>query len=160
MTYILTGTVLFPLFKWIYGMAGAENPANLAWRTSCIIPGFICTAFTFVVLRSSDDSPKGNYQKRKRLGLMRKESAASHLKAATLDYNTWILLIQYGCCFGVEITASNALALYFSEEFDLSTASAAALGSTFGIMNLVFRGLGGFMSDVSNVSYALLHTCG
>ena len=85
-------------------------------------------------MRSSDDSPKGNYQKRKRLGLMQKQSAVNHLKAGALDFNTWILLIQYGCCFGVELTATNAIAMYFREEFDLSTASAAAVGSVFGLM--------------------------
>ena len=147
---ILTGSILFPFFEWMYGAAGAEDPSNLAWRTSCIIPGLVCTAFTFIILRSSDDSPKGNYRKRKRLGLMQKDSAMSHLKAGVFDYNTWILLIQYGCCFGVEITTTNAVALYFKEEFELSTASAAALGSIFGFMNIFFRGLGGFFSDMSN----------
>ncbi|KAL7487690.1 hypothetical protein ACHAW6_013254 [Cyclotella cf. meneghiniana] len=150
-TYILTGSIMFPLLEWIYRTAGTTmDPAELAWRTSCILPGLLCIGFTFVVIRSSDDSPKGNYQKRKRLGLMQKDSALYHLKSAVTDLNTWLLLIQYGCCFGVELTTSNAVALYFKEEFELSTASAAAVGSVFGWMNLFCRGLGGFLSDVSN----------
>ena len=39
-------------------------------------------------------------------------------------------------------------ALYFKEEFELSTE--AAVASTFGWMNLFARGLGGFLSDISN----------
>lgn len=81
---------------------------------------------------------------------MQKNSAMNQLQSGVLDYNTWILLIQYGCCFGVELTTSNAVALYFKEEFELSTASAAAVGSVFGFMNIFCRGLGGFLSDVSN----------
>jgi MFS family permease len=123
-TMILTGSVLFPFFEWIYRAAGTErDPSELAWRTCCIIPGLICIVFTFIVIRSADDSPKGNYQKRKRLGLMQKDSAMNHVKSAVMDLNTWLLLIQYGCCFGVEITTSNALSLYFIEKFELSTAS-------------------------------------
>ena len=73
-----------------------------------------------------------------------------HIKAAVRDHNTLLLLIQYGCCFGVELTTSNAAALYFKTEFELSTEAAAAVASTFGWMNLFARGLGGFLSDISN----------
>jgi NNP family nitrate/nitrite transporter-like MFS transporter len=48
------------------------------------------------------------------------------------------------------LTTSNAVALYFKEEFELSTPASAAVGSVFGFMNLFCRGLGGFCSDVSN----------
>ncbi len=81
---------------------------------------------------------------------MQKPSAMKHIKAAIHDHNMWLLLIQYGCCFGVELTTSNAAALYFAEEFELSTEAAAAVASTFGWMNLFARGLGGFLSDISN----------
>jgi len=148
---IFVGSMLFPFFKWIYRMAGTEkDPAELSWRTCCIIPGLVCTVFTIFVIRYADDSPKGNHHKRKHLGLMQKQSAMKHIKAAIHDHNTWLLLVQYGCCFGVELTTSNAAALYFQEEFELSTEAAAAVASTFGWMNLFARGLGGFLSDISN----------
>jgi len=148
---IFVGSMLFPLFKWIYRLAGTEqDPAELSWRTACIIPGLMCTIFSYFVIRCSDDSPKGNYAKRKDLNLMQKPSAMKYIKAAIHDHNTWLLLIQYGCCFGVELTTSNAAALYFKEEFELSTEAAAAVASTFGWMNLFARGLGGFLSDISN----------
>jgi len=62
---------------------------------------------------------------------------------------------MYGCCFGVELTTINAAALYFTEEFKLSTESAAAVAFTFGGMNLFARGLGGFLSDVSNAYWGM-----
>merc|ERR1712125_84387 len=46
-----------------------------------------------------------------------------------------------------ELTMNNAAALYFVEEFGQTTASAAAIASIFGWMNLFARGLGGFCSD-------------
>lgn len=145
---IFVGSMLFPFFKWIY--AETDDPAELSWRTCCAIPGLFCVAFTFVIIRYSDDSPKGNYHKRKNVGLMQRPSAMKNFKAAMLDYNTWLLLIQYGCCFGVELTTTNAAALYFKEEFEMSTEAAAAVASIFGWMNLFARALGGFLSDISN----------
>ena len=148
---IFVGSMLFPMFKAIYSAAGTEtDPAELSWRSCCVIPGLICTVFTYFVYKYADDSPKGNYTKRKSLGLMQKPSAMKHIKTALRDHNTWLLLIQYGCCFGVEITTTNAAALYFHQEFELSIESAAAVASIFGWMNLFARGLGGFLSDISN----------
>lgn len=148
---VLIGAMLFPLFRWIYTAAGTTmDPAEASWRTCCVIPGLLCIAFAFVLLRYSDDHPKGNYRKRKHLGLMQKASAIKHIKAAIRDHNTWLLFIQYGCCFGVELATMNAATLYFKENFELSTESAAAIASTFGWMNLFARGLGGFISDISN----------
>jgi MFS transporter, NNP family, nitrate/nitrite transporter len=41
-------------------------------------------------------------------------------------------------------------AIYFHDEFKLSTESAAAIASIFGWMNLFARGLGGYLSDRAN----------
>ena len=57
------------------------------------------------------------------------------------------------CCFGVEITMTNAAVLYFTSKFeDLSIEKAAAIASIFGWMNLFARGLGGFCSDMMNAT--------
>ena len=106
---VFVGAMLFPFFKWIYGLAGTTmDPAEASWRTCCVIPGLMCTLFAFFIIRNSDDHPKGNYSKRKRLSLMPKPSSVEFFKAAIRDHNTWLLLIQYGCCFGVELTTTNA----------------------------------------------------
>mmetsp|Transcript_39208 Transcript_39208/g.80315 ORF Transcript_39208/g.80315 Transcript_39208/m.80315 type:complete len:284 (-) Transcript_39208:1007-1858(-) len=139
-TQILIGSILFPLFKLIYGETDPDEPAEKAWRTVCVVPGFFCILCAWGIIRYSDDCPKGNYRKRERLGLMPSVSAEKSLKAASLDRNTWLLIAQYACCFGVELTMSNAAVLYFTEEFGLSTERASAIASIFGWMNLFARG--------------------
>ncbi|KAL3907090.1 MAG: hypothetical protein SGARI_003707 [Bacillariaceae sp.] len=98
----------------------------------------------------SDDCPKGQYKELKKHGVMAEVSAAASFRAGALNINTWILFIQYACCFGVELTMNNAAALYFRDQFDQSTESAAAIASIFGWMNLFARGTGGFISDKMN----------
>ena len=74
-------------------------------------------------------------------------SASASFREGAINFNTWVLYIQYAACFGVELTMNNASATYFNEEFGLSTAKAAAVASIFGFMNIFARGLGGFLSD-------------
>jgi NNP family nitrate/nitrite transporter-like MFS transporter len=147
-TQIVMGSVLFPLFK--TGMS-----ANMAWRTVSIVPAIVglCTGLT--VLKISDDCPNGNYKELKSHGVMKEVSAAASFRTGAMNINTWLLFIQYACCFGVELTMNNAAASYFKDTFDLSTESAAAIASIFGWMNLFARGLGGFTSDKFNAKMGM-----
>merc|ERR1712060_1017248 len=92
----------------------------------------------------------GNYKELKEKGIMQNVSAAASFRQGALNMNSWILFIQYGCCFGVELTMNNAAALYFVEEFGQTTESASAIASIFGWMNLFARGVGGYCSDKMN----------
>lgn len=159
-TQIVMGSIVFPLFKSMYGGETSQGDdfdraSDLAWRTACVVPAVLCLVMAFVVIRYSDDSPKGNYSKRGREGHMPEVSTTANIKAAVFNLNTWILFVQYGCCFGVEITMMNACALYFHDVFGQSTESAAAIASIFGWMNLFARGVGGFLSDLSNAKYGI-----
>jgi NNP family nitrate/nitrite transporter-like MFS transporter len=142
-TQIVMGTLLFPLFK-------LRMSPETAWRTVAIVPAVVGFATGFTILRISDDCPKGNYKDMKTKGIMPEVSASSSFRDGALNFNTWLLFIQYGCCFGVELTMNNASATYFKETFELTTESAAAIASIFGWMNLFARGLGGFTSDKLN----------
>ena len=142
-TQLVMGSVLFPLFK--TGMSPEQ-----AWRSVCVVPAVVAFTFGFSVLRISDDSPKGNYAELKKQGVMQDVSAAASFRQGALNINTWLLFIQYACCFGVELTMNNAAALYFREVFGQTTESAAAIASIFGWMNLFARGVGGFISDKCN----------
>ncbi|EJK77131.1 hypothetical protein THAOC_01055 [Thalassiosira oceanica] len=107
----------------------------------------------------SDDAPKGNYAEMKKNGNMAEVSAAASFRSGATNLNTWILFIQYACCFGVELTMNNAAASYFKSKFELSTESAAAIASIFGWMNLVstapwFRKLCDYYA-VLNLNYSL-----
>jgi len=157
-TQLVMGSALFPLFKVIYGETGTKEKgeaADRAWRIVCIVPAFFSFIMAFLIVKYSDDSPKGNYIKMKKLGLKPKVEARKALREAASDFNTWLLFVHYGCCFGVEVTMTAGAAFYFSENFKQTTESAAALASIFGWMNLFARGLGGFVSDIMNVKWGM-----
>ena len=141
-TQLLIGSLLFPLFKNIY-----NGDANKAWRTVCIFPAFAGLVTSVCVIKYTDDSPKGNYSKFKKQKIMESVSASRSFTSGFSEMNTWLMFIQYACCFGVEISMNNAAALYFKDEFELTTEKAAAIASIFGWMNLFARGLGGYISD-------------
>jgi MFS transporter, NNP family, nitrate/nitrite transporter len=144
-TQLVMGSALFPLFKNIY-----DGDAEKAWRTVCVIPAIVGFGIGVLMYFISDDAPKGNYKDLKKHGVMPEVSAAVSFRVGALNFNTWILFLQYACCFGVELTMNNAAALYFKDEFDLTTEEAAAIASIFGWMNLFARGMGGYFSDKAN----------
>jgi len=135
----------------------------LAWRSVNIVPAIVGFLTGIAVYCFSDDAPKGQYKDLKKHGVMPEVSAAASFRDGAFNINTWLLFIQYACCFGVELTMNNAAALYFREEFDQTTESAAAIASIFGWMNLFARGFGGFLSDKFNARMGmkgrlLIHT--
>lgn len=156
-TQIVMGSVLFPLFKLIYKESGKDesDAATRAWRVVCVIPAILSFITAILIIRYSDDSPKGNYKKLRRQGQMYDIEAKNALKAAASNINTWLLAFHYGCCFGAEVTMTAGATLYFSDEFQQKTESAAALASIFGWMNLFARGMGGFVSDIMNAKYGM-----
>jgi len=156
-TQLVVGSLLFPLFKDFFndGERTPEKVSEMAWRTVCVVPACVAFLSGLMVYCFSDDAPKGNYKDLRKNGLMPEVSAAASFRDGALNLNTWILFIQYACCFGVELTMNNAAALYFREEFDQNTESAAAIASIFGWMNLFARGLGGFLSDRFNAKFGM-----
>jgi NNP family nitrate/nitrite transporter-like MFS transporter len=144
-TQLVMGAGLFPLFKWIF-----DGDASKAWRYVSIVPAIVAFGTGIMIYLISDDAPKGNYGELKKHGQMADISAQASFRQGAFNFNTWILFIQYACCFGVELTMNNAATLYFKDKFELSTEAAAAIASIFGFMNLFARGLGGLMSDKCN----------
>lgn len=144
-TQLIMGSALFPLFRNLF-----DGDAEKAWRTVCIVPAVVAIAFGILVFFISDDAPKGNYTELKHHGNMPEVSAAASFRSGACNLNTWILFVQYAACLGAELTMNNAAALYFKDEFDQTTESAAALASIFGWTNLFARGLGGYLSDNMN----------
>merc|ERR1712032_1202708 len=144
-TQIVMGTGLFPLFKSFF-----DGDAEMAWRWVCVVPAVVAFGVGVMIFFFGDDAPKGNYSELKKHGVMADVSAAASFRQGAVNFNTWILFIQYACCFGVELTMNNAAALYFKEVFLLETEEAAAIASIFGFMNLFARGLGGWASDKGN----------
>jgi len=149
-TQLVVGAGLFPLFKVIF-----NGDASKAWRTVSIVPALLALITGVMIYKISDDCPKGNFADLKRHGSMQERSATSFFRQGCCNINTWILFLQYACCFGTELTMYNAGALYFKDQFDLNTESAAAIASIFGWLNLFARGLGGYCSDKASARYGM-----
>lgn len=152
-TNLILGNALFPLFKVIFN--SASNPAESAWRTVCIVPAIVAFGTGIVIYRISDDCPKGNYKELKQHGVRKDINVFKSFCQGCFNINTWLLFIQYACCFGVELTMNSAAALYFHDKFRLTTEDAATIASLFGWMNLFARGLGGWCSDVLNMKLGM-----
>ena len=144
------GRVLFPLFRDDVYNGNAEK----SWRTIFVIPAGLALLWGGIVAFISDDAPMGNYREMRRLGTMDRVYYTTSLRSGA-KLNTWILYVQYACCFGVELAMNNAAVLYFTAEFGLTTEQASTLGFAYGSMNIFARGMGGFVSDRLNLTGGL-----
>ena len=88
------GSCLFPLFK-AFGMSPEQ-----AWRSVCVVPAVVAFSFGFMVLKISDDCPKGNYKEMKEKGIMTEVSATASFRDGAMNFNTWLLFIQSPCWRG------------------------------------------------------------
>jgi len=149
-TQLIMGTLLFPLFKVL-----TDGDVSKAWRTVTLVPAAIAFISGICVIVFSEDCPKGYYKDLKKSGEMPEVSAAASFRGGAVDINTWILFIQYACCFGVELTVNNAAVSYFVNRFELSIEAASAIASIFGFMNIFARGIGGWSSDKASGKFKM-----
>ena len=66
--------------------------------------------------------------------MLQRKTAAGSARAGMLNLNSWILGLQYACCFGVELHVNNAMSMYLFDNFNLTRAKAGMLASLFGWM--------------------------
>ena len=121
-----------------------------AWRYSFIVPGSAALICGVCMLRFSDDTPKGNISELVKANAIQKKSATSSAREGFGEVVTWVLALQYGCCFGVELTVNNMMADYFTTRFELDLVAAGTIAGLFGLMNIFARAIGGFLSDKMN----------
>ncbi|BBN09807.1 MFS transporter, NNP family, nitrate/nitrite transporter [Marchantia polymorpha subsp. ruderalis] len=146
--------LLMPLvFHFIHRGLGAED--YTAWRLAFFVPGMMQLAMGFLVLSLGQDLPDGNYAALKREGEKAEDSLAQVWVHALLNYRMYIVALTYGFCFGVELTVDNIIAEYFYDRFDLNLSSAGIIASTFGLMNIVSRPLGGIISDAVAIRFGM-----
>lgn len=104
----------------------------------------LLTMFIMAALHFAPDPPKVKSTKTE------SDSSASgwdSFYSAVSHYSTWILMLNYATCFGVELYVYNNLGDYLKEKFEVSNSEAQFLVFIFGCMNLGARPLGGYASD-------------
>ena len=135
-------------------MSATGNNENVAWRLCFIIP-FVLHLLAAALAMSGRDLPDGNYAELEKQGSKQKSKADVVIKVGLSNINAWILTATYGFCFGVELTMTNVAALYFYEFHAVAQSSAGVMASTFGLVNLFARSLGGICSDWANAKWGM-----
>ncbi|KAJ3413230.1 hypothetical protein HDV05_008290 [Chytridiales sp. JEL 0842] len=63
--------------------------------------------------------------------------------------NIIILMFNYACSFGVELSVDGAIGNYFIANFNMDQSTGSLFGALFGLMNLFSRATGGIVSDLA-----------
>jgi NNP family nitrate/nitrite transporter-like MFS transporter len=148
-TQLFMGTILFPAFERYY-----DGDSEKSWRIICVIPASMAMCWGLILPFIADDAPVGDYSEMKKNGTMDRVFFTTSLRSGA-SRNTWILFIQYACCFGVELVMNNASVLYYNDRFGLDTDDAATIGFIYGSMNIFARALGGLFSDKLNAKMGM-----
>ncbi len=135
------------IMPFIYEGIKNTQPAFIAWRAAMWIPGAAQVCIGLAILVFAVDLPDGRYADLKKTGEFKAEGKKS-AKCAYTNYRTWLMLLSYGYCFGVELTVDNNIAPYLFDQFKLSLSTASLLGAVFSLTNIFARGLGGVASDI------------
>jgi NNP family nitrate/nitrite transporter-like MFS transporter len=126
------------------------------WRMAMFVPGVIMLITGIAYYYLTQDTADGDFAALRARGEMTGKSAAGGaFAAACRDPRVWALFVIYAACFGMELTIDNVAALYFTDNFHLGLTAAGLVASSFGMMNLFARALGGIVSDRCHKSWGL-----
>jgi NNP family nitrate/nitrite transporter-like MFS transporter len=120
----------------------------LGWRMAMFVPGVLMFFAGIAYYKLTQDTADGDFTELRAKGQLGERAAASGgFLMACKDPRVWALFVTYGACFGMELTIDNIAALYFTDYFHLGLTAAGIVASSFGLMNLFARALGGMISD-------------
>jgi NNP family nitrate/nitrite transporter-like MFS transporter len=142
--------LVFALFVGTLGFSEAAG-----WRLSMLVVGMMCAVVGVAYYFLTQDTPQGNLRDLRASGKLPKRSTTGTFLEACRDLRVWALFVTYGCCFGIEITIENVIVLYLLDYFDFfqqmnhgdALTMAGLLASSFGLMNIFARSLGGWLGD-------------
>ncbi len=141
----VTQMVMPLLFAAIVSL-GADKA--FGWRMAMVVPGVVMFLTGVAYYLLTQDTLDGNFKElRERGEITGARHASGAFAAACRDPRVWALFFIYASCFGMELTIDNIAALYFTDNFHLGLTAAGVVASTFGMMNLFARALGGMVSD-------------
>lgn len=151
----LGGGVTQLIMPYIYEGIADSQPNFIAWRCAFWIPAFAQVCIGIAILVFGQDLPDGDYADLRKAGKKSKANAGREFLAAVKNYRTWVMVLNYGYCFGVELTVNNNVSPYLFDQFNLNLGTAGVLGSVFGLTNLFARSLGGIASDLTVKKYGI-----
>lgn len=118
---------------------------DTAWRAAMIVPAVLFVLCAVGIKLLCWDTPT---KKRFCASDTGKSSVSLWDYVEVLkDPRVVVMIFQYSACFGTELAMNNQLATHFRTYFQMKSVDAAALASSFGMMNLFARSLGGMSSD-------------
>ena len=130
------------------GIVGLGVGAWWGWRIAMFVPGVMMLLAGIAYYKLTRDTADGDFAELRARGEQAGRSdAGAGFAAACRDPRVWALFVIYGACFGMELTIDNIAALYFTDNFHLGLTAAGVVASSFGMMNLFARALGGVVSD-------------
>mmetsp|Transcript_17878 Transcript_17878/g.34944 ORF Transcript_17878/g.34944 Transcript_17878/m.34944 type:complete len:660 (+) Transcript_17878:203-2182(+) len=140
----------------IYRSLKDDYDNEYAWRRTLIIPPSLMVLVIICTFFFSDNSPddekfisEKKKDEKRAIKNHDKKSAALHIAfgAAASNYRTWVMGLLFFASNGVDICMGSVVGYYFVNEFNMTQSAAALAGSSFGLMNLFARSLGGLLSD-------------
>jgi len=152
----VTQLVMPLVWQGIYnGLEGSvDHKEDLAWRLAYILPlGMHLIGACFAL--SGQDLPDGNIKELETSGAKQKSKGSVVLVTGLSNVNAWVFTATYGQCFGVELAMNSLAFKYFYNYHGIVPTTAGILASTYGLMNLFARSLGGLLSDWSNKRYGM-----
>lgn len=127
-----------------------------SWRLAMLVAGVALCSTGVAYYFLTQDTPDGDF---KQLRAERETEGEARPPGAfwkvCRDPRVWALALLYAASFGIELTIDNFAALYFTDYFSLSLKVAGVVASSFGMMNLFARALGGIVSDRCNRRWGL-----
>jgi NNP family nitrate/nitrite transporter-like MFS transporter len=126
-----------------------------SWRLAMAVAGvaLLLTGIAYYFL--TEDTPDGDFKNLRAGAIDSSSRSSSTFWKVCQDRRVWALAMLYAASFGMELTIDNFAALYFTDYFKLTLAMAGVVASTFGMMNLFARALGGIVSDRCNCRWGL-----
>lgn len=152
----LGGGVTQMVMPLVYGaLLGFGLSSAASWRLAMLLAGaaLFLTGIGYYFL--TQDTPDGDYQAFRAKRAEHAPPASRAFLEACRDGRVWALAVLYAASFGMELTIDNFAALYFTDYFHLSLKAAGLVASSFGMMNLFARALGGIVSDRWNLRWGL-----